>query len=77
MHSKFPLLLLHLSLEGDAGTELVCGARRNSLIETVGVDSETEGGTDTGAESLGVAEAKDTSVVDLGLDEGSRVEVPV
>jgi hypothetical protein len=28
---------------------------------------------DTGSESLGVTEAEDTSVVDLGLDEGGVV----
>jgi len=41
---------------------------RNSRVE-----GKTESGLDTGAESLGVTEAEDTRVVDLGLDKGGVV----
>ena len=51
------------------------GTRGSGLVQAVGVEGETKGGTDTRAESLGVAEAEDTSVVDLGLDESGRVKV--
>jgi hypothetical protein len=76
VHPKFLSRLSYSSsLKGDASTELVCGTRRNRLVETIGVDSETEGSTNARAECLCIAETKDANVVDLGLDKGSRVEV--
>lgn len=41
------------------------------------VERQTQAGLDTRAQSLRVAEAQDTGVVDLGLDEGGVVEVAV
>lgn len=46
-----------------------------TVVEARGVQSETERRLDTGSESLGVAEAEDTGVVDLGLDERGVVLV--
>lgn len=51
------------------------GVAGSRVVELGGVEGEAERGLDTGAESLGVAEDKDTGVVDLGLDKGSVVEV--
>lgn len=45
------------------------------VAELGGVERKTERGLDAGAQRLGVAEAEDTRVVDLGLDEGGVVEV--
>lgn len=45
------------------------------VAELDSVKSKTERGLDTRSESLGVAEAEDTGVVDLGLDESGVVEV--
>lgn len=45
------------------------------VVELGGVEGKTERGLDTRAESLGVAEDKNTRVVDLGLDEGGVVKV--
>lgn len=50
----------------------VAGSR---VVELGGVEGKAERGLDTGAEGLGVAEDKDTSVVDLGLDKGGVVKV--
>jgi hypothetical protein len=47
--------------------------KKLTVVETGSVEGKTEAGLDTGAESLGVAEAEDTGVVDLGLDKGSVV----
>lgn len=64
-----------LRVEGEGGTDLVGGVAGGGVVELGGVEGKAERGLDTGAESLGVAEDKDTSVVDLGLDEGGVVEV--
>ena len=48
---------------------------RVGVVQLLSIEGETEGSLDTGAESLSVAEANDTSVIDLGLDEGSSVKV--
>jgi hypothetical protein len=48
------------------------GAR---LIQFLRVEGQTEGGLYARAEGLSVTEGNDTRVVDLGLDEGRRVEV--
>ena len=54
--------LINLSLEGEGGTDLVCG-----LVEILGVErgAETEG--HAGAELDVVCEGGDAAVVDLGL----------
>lgn len=39
------------------------------------VKSKTKGGLDTGTEGLRVSESQNTSVVDLGFDEGGRVKI--
>jgi len=53
----------------------VGGLTGGGVVESGGVESETPRDLDTGSESLGVTEAEDTSVVDLGLDESSVVKV--
>jgi len=53
----------------------VGGLTGGGVVESGGVESETPRDLDTGSESLGVTEAEDTSVVDLGLDEGGVVKV--
>lgn len=45
------------------------------VAELDSVESKTERGLDTRSESLGVAEAEDTGVVDLGLNESGVVKV--
>ncbi|KAI3482094.1 hypothetical protein L1887_55225 [Cichorium endivia] len=67
--------LRHLGLEGDRGTQLVGVGRSLRVAELGGVERKTERGLDAGAERLGVAEAEDTRVVDLGLHEGGRCRV--
>ena len=64
-----------LGLEGDRGTELVGVGRGLRVAELDSVEGKTERGLDTRSESLGVAEAEDTGVVDLGLDESGVVKV--
>jgi len=64
-----------LRVEGERGADLVGGGAGSRVVELGGVKGETEGGLDAGAEGLGVAEDKDTSVVDLGLDKGGVVKV--
>lgn len=56
-------------------TNLVCRAGGGGLVQALCVESKTEGGFDTRTEGLCVAEGQNTGVVDLGLDEGGRVEV--
>lgn len=51
------------------------GGAGGRVVELGGVEGKTESGLDTGAESLGVAEDENTSVVDLGLDESGVVKV--
>lgn len=51
------------------------GVAGGSVVELGGVEGKAKRGLDAGAESLGVAEDKETSVVDLGLDKGGVVEV--
>jgi len=53
----------------------VGGLTGGGVVESGGVESETPRDLDTGSESLGVTEAEDTSVVDLGLDESGVVKV--
>jgi hypothetical protein len=64
-----------LSLEGDRGAELVRVGRSLGIAKLGGVEGQTEGGFDAWSESLGVAEAEDSGVVDLGLDKGGVVKV--
>lgn len=64
-----------LRVESERGTDLVRGGTGGSVIESLGVETETEGDLDTGAEGLGVTKAEDTGVVDLGLNERGVVEV--
>jgi len=45
------------------------------LIQLLCVDSQTKSSLNTRAEGLSVTQGNDTGVVDLGLDEGRRVEV--
>lgn len=54
---------------------LVGGASGGDVVEFLGVESETEGGTDTRAEEVAVTQGENASVVDLGLHESSIVEV--
>lgn len=44
-----------LSLEDEAGADLVGRAGGGGLVEALGIESETEGGFDARAEGLGVA----------------------
>lgn len=48
-----------------------------NLVQSLGVKSKTEGGLDTRAQALGVAESDNTRVVDLRLEEGGVVKVAV
>lgn len=64
-----------LGLEDEGAAELVCDGRRLGRGELAGVEGQAERGLDAGAEGLSVAEAENTEVVHLGLDEGGVVEV--
>lgn len=64
-----------LSLKGETGADLVGDGRGLGGRELGSVEGKTERGLDAWSESLGVAEAQDTEVVDLGLDKGGVVEV--
>ena len=64
-----------LRLESESSADLVSGWASGGVVETLGVEGETEGGLNAWTEGLSVAEGEDTSVVDLGLDEGGVVEV--
>jgi len=46
-----------------------------SIVQPLCIERETERCFNAGAESLGVSESQNTRVVDLSLDECSRVEV--
>lgn len=52
--TNVPKYQSRLSLEDEAGTDLVGRAGRSDLVQALGIDSKTEGSTDTGAEGLGV-----------------------
>lgn len=52
----------HLSLEGEAGANLV-----GSLVQVLGIERGTEAEGDTGAEQDVVSQSGNTTVVDLGL----------
>lgn len=67
--------LLHLRVEDKRRTDLVSGGTGLSVVEALGVETQTERDLDARAQSLGVTEAQDTRVVDLGLDERGVVEV--
>ena len=69
------LRILHLRVEGERSTDLVGGLAGGGVVDSSGVEGKTEGSLDARSESLGVAEAEDTRVVDLGLDEGGVVKV--
>lgn len=64
-----------LGLEDERGADLVSDGRVLGASELGSVEGKTQGSLDTWSESLGVAEAEDTDIVDLGLDEGGVVEV--
>lgn len=51
------------------------GSAGGSVVQPLGVQSETESGLDTGSQSLGVRSGEDTGVVDLELDGGGVVQV--
>lgn len=53
----------HLTLEGEAGTDLV-----GSLVEVLGVEGSAQAEGDTRAEEDVVSESGNTAVVDLGLN---------
>lgn len=52
----------HLSLEGEAGANLV-----GSLVQVLGIERGTETEGDTGTEQDVVSQSGNTTVVDLGL----------
>lgn len=52
----------HLTLEGEASTDLV-----GSLVEVLGVEGSAQAEGDTRAEEDVVSESGNTAVVDLGL----------
>lgn len=52
----------HLSLEGEAGANLVGG-----LVQVLGIERGTQAESDTRAEENVVSQSGDTTVVDLGL----------
>lgn len=49
--------------------------KKHTVIEARSVQAQAKRGLDTGAQRLGVTEAEDTGIVDLGLDKRSIVEV--
>lgn len=53
---------IHLSLEGEAGANLVGG-----LVQVLGIEGSTQAESDTGAEENVVGQSGNTTVVDLGL----------
>ena len=53
---------IHLSLEGEAGANLVGG-----LVQVLGIEGSTQAESDTGAEQDVVGQSGNTTVVDLGL----------
>jgi len=59
-----------LVFDGESKAELV-----GVLVELGSVNGGTDGSLDTGAESLSVTKANNTSVGDLGLDEGSGIQL--
>lgn len=67
-------------LERQAGTDFV-GVEATALliitgtIDLLGVKGEAKAHLHTRSQGLGIAQPEDTSVVDLGLDEGSVVKI--
>lgn len=51
------------------------GTRRRKVVEFLGVEGKTEGSADTRTKTLAVAESKNTSIVNLSLQEGRVIEV--
>ena len=51
------------------------GLSSGGVVDSGGVEGKTESGLDARSEGLGVAEAENTRVVDLGLDERGVVKV--
>jgi len=66
---------IRLAVEDERGADLVGGSAGGSVVQPLGVQSETESGLDTGSQSLGVRSGEDTGVVDLELDGGGVVQV--
>jgi hypothetical protein len=61
-NSQGPPTIRHLSLEGEAGANLVGG-----LVQVLGIERGTQAEGDTRAEENVVSQSGDTTVVDLGL----------
>lgn len=51
------------------------GGTGGSVVQPLGVQSQTKGGLDARSQSLGVRSGEDTGVVDLELDGGGVVQV--
>jgi hypothetical protein len=64
------LLRTNLVFNGESEAELV-----SVLVELGSVNGSTDRGLDTRAERLSVTETNDTVVGDLGLNEGSRIQL--
>ena len=60
----------HLSLEGEASTNLV-----GSLVQVLSVEGSTEAKSDTRAEENVVSQSSNAAVVDLGLDIVKKTQV--
>ena len=61
---------MHLSLEGEAGANLVGG-----LVQVLGIERGTQAEGDTRAKENVVGQSGDTTVVDLGLWERKEEEI--
>lgn len=68
-------LILILDFEGERSPNLVGRTGRDDVVQSLGVESKTEGRFHTGAEGLRVTEGQNASIVDLGLHKGSGVKV--
>lgn len=68
-------LILILDLEGERSPNLVGRTGRDDVVQSLGVESKTEGRFHTGTEGLRVTKGQNASIVDLGLHKGSRVKV--
>lgn len=64
-----------LSVEDKRGADLVSARASDRVRKALGVEGKTEARLDTSPKSLRVTQDEKSGVVDLGLDEGGRVEV--
>lgn len=67
--------LTRLAVEDERSADLVRGGTGGSVVQPLGVQSQTKSGLDARSQSLGVRSGEDTGVVDLELDGGGVVQV--